>query len=361
MHAPLLSIVIAIKNDEKYIERCLESIFHQTIQDYEIIIVNDSSSDGTLDIVKRFAKNNIRIISRDNFFTYPKYKSNVMRFLVKNQNIRFNRHTSKLPMFDDVLIKTVIPYKNIDIPDDDECFRIGSSKLRGKYVVYIGANVYFDNTFIEKCVNPLEQDKQCDMCISCSRFTGNYKIIESKMMYSENRIIDEKEGIGNFIQSSHLNGVICVFRNKKASYLSKNYSGIEFKLNVPYRMLFEKSIFICERLISVDLRKIQYEEYVNSVVISRRFSEMSTKIWELTVNKTRDYDVPFLLEVYKESFSSLSSMALDIAKWLLDREMLREAKSHLYFAKMIDIDVVLPRELLGISIEQPMFTKNGSG
>lgn len=54
MQTPLISVVIAAYNAEKYIEECLNSILNQTFQDWECIIVDDASTDNTLSIIKTF-------------------------------------------------------------------------------------------------------------------------------------------------------------------------------------------------------------------------------------------------------------------------------------------------------------------
>ena len=59
---PKLSILVPIYNVEKYLSQCLESITAQTLQDIEIICINDGSTDGSLDIIKDFAKNDNRIV-----------------------------------------------------------------------------------------------------------------------------------------------------------------------------------------------------------------------------------------------------------------------------------------------------------
>lgn len=60
-----VSVVIAAYNIEKYIERCINSILNQSLNDIEIIIVNDGSTDGTLKLVKEFSKNDSRVIVID--------------------------------------------------------------------------------------------------------------------------------------------------------------------------------------------------------------------------------------------------------------------------------------------------------
>ncbi|MDO4308242.1 MAG: CDP-glycerol glycerophosphotransferase family protein [Eubacteriales bacterium] len=63
-----ISVIIAAYNAEKYLEETLESVTHQSIDDYEIIIINDGSTDSTLDILTRYQKNysNIRVIDKEN-------------------------------------------------------------------------------------------------------------------------------------------------------------------------------------------------------------------------------------------------------------------------------------------------------
>ena len=50
--SPLFSIVIPVYNLEKYILKTLESVFQQTWDDYEVIVVNDHSTDGTREAVE---------------------------------------------------------------------------------------------------------------------------------------------------------------------------------------------------------------------------------------------------------------------------------------------------------------------
>ncbi len=45
MKNPLFSIIIPVYNVEKYLEQCLNSVLHQNFEDYEVIVVNDGSTD----------------------------------------------------------------------------------------------------------------------------------------------------------------------------------------------------------------------------------------------------------------------------------------------------------------------------
>lgn len=67
MH-PLLSIIVPVYNMERYLERCVSSILRQTFQDMEIILVDDGSTDGSLQICKKFQSQDtrVRVFSKEN-------------------------------------------------------------------------------------------------------------------------------------------------------------------------------------------------------------------------------------------------------------------------------------------------------
>ena len=65
---PKISVIIPVYNVEKYLGWCLDSVIHQTLQDIEIICVNDGSTDNSLKILEDYAKrdNRIKIINKSN-------------------------------------------------------------------------------------------------------------------------------------------------------------------------------------------------------------------------------------------------------------------------------------------------------
>ena len=65
---PAVSAIIPLYNAEKYIEQCLESILNQTFQDFEVIVVDDCSTDSSVKVVEKFAprfKGRLRLVKRD--------------------------------------------------------------------------------------------------------------------------------------------------------------------------------------------------------------------------------------------------------------------------------------------------------
>lgn len=62
----MISVIINAYNSEKTIEKCINSILNNAYEDYEIIVVNDGSTDKTEEIVELFASNKIRYYSKKN-------------------------------------------------------------------------------------------------------------------------------------------------------------------------------------------------------------------------------------------------------------------------------------------------------
>ena len=58
---PKVSVIVPVYNTEKYLEKCITSLTGQTLQDIEIILINDGSTDGSLEILNRFAEKDSRI------------------------------------------------------------------------------------------------------------------------------------------------------------------------------------------------------------------------------------------------------------------------------------------------------------
>jgi len=62
----MFSVVIPLYNKEKSVKSTIESVLNQTFQDFEIVIVNDGSTDKSLEIVNSIRDERIRIIDKPN-------------------------------------------------------------------------------------------------------------------------------------------------------------------------------------------------------------------------------------------------------------------------------------------------------
>ena len=60
----MVSIILPARNEEKYIRKCLDSLVKQEYANYEIVVINDCSSDNTSHIIKEYVnKTNCKIIT----------------------------------------------------------------------------------------------------------------------------------------------------------------------------------------------------------------------------------------------------------------------------------------------------------
>lgn len=112
---PLASVVIPVHNGERYIKEALESCLNQTYDNFEILIVDDKSEDGTLGILKEFE-------SRDR---------RVKVFAVEKQDGLGN------------------------------VINIGIRASKGKYIVRMDADDVMCSDRIEKQVKYLEENPEC--------------------------------------------------------------------------------------------------------------------------------------------------------------------------------------------------------
>lgn len=116
---PHVSVIVPVYNVEKYLARCLDSILHQTYDDYEVICINDCSPDQSAVILEQFA---------------DKYSS-VLKVLTNDENIGLGRTRER-----------------------------GIRHAKGKYILFIDSDDYIKEDYIGTYVEAME-NTPCDMVI----------------------------------------------------------------------------------------------------------------------------------------------------------------------------------------------------
>ncbi|WP_175550508.1 glycosyltransferase [Bacteroides luti] len=68
MTKPKVSVIMPVFNTEQYVNEALMSIINQTLKEIEIIVINDGSTDGSLEVISRIAENDnrVQIYSQEN-------------------------------------------------------------------------------------------------------------------------------------------------------------------------------------------------------------------------------------------------------------------------------------------------------
>lgn len=65
LNSPLISVVLPVYNVAPYIKEAIDSILQQTFQNFEILVIDDCSTDATLDIVNQYNDDRIKIITKE--------------------------------------------------------------------------------------------------------------------------------------------------------------------------------------------------------------------------------------------------------------------------------------------------------
>ncbi len=139
-----LSILIPVYNVEKYIEKAIQSVLEQTYSNFELILLNDGSTDESLSIIERYAQkdNRIKYASRDN------------RGLLKTRIDLINMATGKYSMFldaDDWIERETLE-KMYKLIKKNECDVVRCNKV--KEVIQENRKIYMQHFNInEKKVN----------------------------------------------------------------------------------------------------------------------------------------------------------------------------------------------------------------
>lgn len=114
---PILSVIIPCYNNGDYLDEMLGCCIRQTLQDWEVIVVDDGSSDNTPSIVEDY--------------------------VLKEPRIRFFRRDRQ-------------PKGSVT------CRNIGYGKSKGKYVIHFDADDLISDTCFEKRVSFMEMNPDCD-------------------------------------------------------------------------------------------------------------------------------------------------------------------------------------------------------
>jgi len=131
---PLVSVVTPVHNDEIFLGECIGSVLAQTYQNYEYIIVNNCSTDRTLEVASNYARKDSRIRIYNN--------GNVVG-ISENHNVAFNLVSPqakycKVVSAEDLLFPNCLTQMVTFAESHPSAVIVGSYQLSGKYVRWQG-------------------------------------------------------------------------------------------------------------------------------------------------------------------------------------------------------------------------------
>jgi len=108
-----ISIIIPVYNSVKYIKSCLDSILSQDFFDYEIILIDDGSTDGSERVVDSYKKENVIVIHQKN--QGPAYARNVGLNKAKGKYVWFVDSDDEIEKDSLEFIHRIIRIKEVDL------------------------------------------------------------------------------------------------------------------------------------------------------------------------------------------------------------------------------------------------------
>ena len=113
----LFSVIIPVYNEEKYISRCLQSLITQTMNSYEVIIVDDGSTDHSIEICKKF-QGKFRccsIISHDKKLGASAARNSGIKCATGNYVVFLDSDDTLSSHFFEILMQKILEYNRPDI------------------------------------------------------------------------------------------------------------------------------------------------------------------------------------------------------------------------------------------------------
>lgn len=203
MKKPLVSVIMPVYNSEDFVEKAILSVLDQTFQDFELVIVDDASTDGTIEIIRKFKE------------SYP----SKIKLIELKQNLGAG---------------------------GDFCANEALGYSRGKYIARMDADDVCYPTRFEKQVNFLEKNKDVFLVGS------NAYVIDKKgfVMGEKLEPLDPEEIYKSYFGFHPLIHPSCTFRRKLKDGTPFKYE-IMYSTNNDYYTFFK---LICQGYIFVNLR-----------------------------------------------------------------------------------------------------------
>lgn len=249
-----ISIIIGIYNGEKYIKRCIDSILNQTITNFEVIAVNDGSTDNSLKILKEYALLDKRIIIIDK----------------KNEGVSVARN-------------------------------IGINKSSGKYILFVDIDDYLEKNALEIMLNIIKREN-VDI-VRCK-----YKIIgkncyEKKLQYN---------GLYKLNNSNKDNLIKDILKQEIGSYLWLLL--IKKELIIKNNIYFEKELYVHQDLdyyinLILHTKSIYFSNYQTYNYFVNESGSKSYKNTERNINSNINLSILLKKKLNKKYYEYINELS----------------------------------------------------
>lgn len=300
----LISVVIPIYNSEKFLSRAIESVVNQTYENIEIILINDGSTDNSLEVCKEYEEKDkrIKVINKKN--------SGVS----DTRNYGIENSTGQYIMFmdsDDYIDKDMIK----DMTDKiDEKTELVISGIKMKYVenekivkekeYTLKDNVYNVNQFLNAML--LDFELIC-FCGPCCKLYKRDNLINNKIRFSKDLTMGEDTWY-NLDYIDICNGDIVTLSNIYYNYMRENKESLFSKYYIDYIKTTEKVYNKFLNILRKKANKQTVERYEKMYVINLIYAN-SINFKYRTDLKKKLSDLKYSLnnEVIKNNIKSIKA------------------------------------------------------
>ncbi len=154
LQIPKIGIVVPIYNVELYLRDCLDSILNQTYKNYEVLLIDDGSSDSSLEIAKEYVSqySNFTLISKENGGQSSARNVGINYFLGK-YSIEHSQHNVASDIDSNLNVYKVSnenPYKIKNI------YKITDAPIPAcDYIIFLDSDDYWDSDCLMSCIKSL--------------------------------------------------------------------------------------------------------------------------------------------------------------------------------------------------------------
>ena len=217
MQTPLVSIIVPVYNVERYLPMCIESIIGQTVSDFELILINDGSTDSSQKICNEYASKDKRIVV----------------FNQKNKGVSTARNTGL------------------------EC-------ARGEWITFVDSDDWVEPEYLERFC--LDQD-EADLIVQGLEYYDNRTGEFFKQIRVENCIIEGVDTKQKIADNNLLGSGYPVAKAFRRSLIEKD---VRFNPHISYH---EDHIFVLETMVKANKIRLS-----NSVAYKYRYFHSTTSL-----------------------------------------------------------------------------------
>lgn len=228
-----VSIIVPVYNVEEYLKKCLNSLVKQTLKDIEIIVVNDGSTDGSLDVAKEYGE---------------RYSDIVKVYSKKNGGLSDARN-------------------------------YGLKYAKGKYVAFVDSDDYVKKDMFLKMYNyAMKSDLDVVVSNTIIKSDSSEYVLRSNLKYA----------------SSVLNNYIIAYPMACIRMIKKDIlSDFEFKKGIFYEDLevMPSLVLRTSKIGFIDYAGYYYVQRSGSIMKQQKFNQKLLDIFDvLDINKKKLYD-----------------------------------------------------------------------